>query len=119
MPDSTMDPPAGHNATRPSRLGTQRHTEGKELRMLRRTQHAQTAYLVHEEGRDDVSGQHGQRSQEVDEVDPVGAVVVVERHLAARLVVVEGAVDHSGVCEFGVVDIWKRERRAFMLLPHR
>lgn len=77
------------------------------MRELRHTQHAQASYFVHEEGRDNVSGQHGQRSQEVDEVDPVGAVVVVERHLAAGLVVVEGAVDHPRVGQFVVVDICK------------
>lgn len=77
------------------------------MRELRHTQHAQTSYFVHEQGRDNVSRQHGQRSQEVDEVDPVGAVVVVERHLAAGLVVVEGAVDHPRVGQFVVIDICK------------
>ena len=86
--------------------------------MLYRTQHAKASYFVHEEGGDDVSRQHSQRSQEVDEVDPVGAVVVVKCHLTARLVVVEGAVDHPGICEFAVVDVCKCERQAFSFLAH-
>lgn len=72
---------------------------------LRHTQHAQTSYFVHEESGDDVARQHGQRSQEVDKVDPVGAVVVVKRHLTARLVVVEGAVDHPRVGQLDVVNV--------------
>lgn len=83
------------------------------MRELRHTQHAQTSYFVHEEGRDNVSRQHGQRSQEVDEVDPVGAVVIVERHLAAGLVVVEGAVDHPRVGQFVVIDICVKEGAKF------
>lgn len=78
-----------------------------EPRWRHHTQHAEPPYFVHEQSGDDVSGQDSQRSQEVDKVDPVGAVVVVERHLAARLVVVEGAVDDSRVCELDVIDIWK------------
>lgn len=72
---------------------------------LRHTQHAQTSYFVHEESGDDVARQHGQRSQEVDKVDPVGTVVVVKRHLTARLVVVEGAVDHPRVGQLDVVNV--------------
>lgn len=110
MPDSTMEPPAGSSTpwtshVRPG-LGSTSNTQLSNKR-LRPTQHAEPSYFVHEEGRDDVSGQNSQCSQEVDKVDPVGAVVIVEGHLTARLVVVEGAVDHSRVCQLGVIDICK------------
>lgn len=93
-----------------------RHQEKHQVRAPRRTQHAQASDFIHEEGGDDVSGQHGQCSQEVDKINPVGAVIIIKRHLAARLVVVERAVDHPRICQLAVVNIWKCLKQEFGLL---
>lgn len=69
------------------------------------TQHAQAADLVHEQGRDNVSGEHGQGAQEADKVDHVGVVVVAEVQLAALLVVQECAVHHPAIDELVLKEI--------------
>lgn len=66
----------------------------------RLTQHAQPPDFVHQEGGDDVARQHSESPEEVDKVHPVRAVVVIERDLAARLIVRKRAVYHRRADKF-------------------
>lgn len=116
IPDSTIEPPAGRSTSKTcqvrhvsSRLWWRSNIQQRKGLQSRwhHTQHAEPPYFVHEEGRDDVSRQNSKRPQEVDKIDPVCTVVIVECHLTARLVVVEGGVDHSRVCQLKIIDIYK------------